>query len=773
MPTPEETATALQDEANAFWDELGGGMRDWDGFQVGPSITVDGVQLYQLELWGGARTTLLPPDDIREAARRYLHSRLGREPRPRRKPPEPEESKPMNAPADPPFIHAPLDKVFEGKNYRQRRPANWYEKLEELAGSIRAHGVIEPIVVRPRPGGEPDENEVVVGDRRWRAARIAGLTTIPATVRALDDAAVLDLQVAENNQREDPHPLDEADGFKALVDLGRTPADIAARLGRDVTYVHHRLKLCGLSKKCRQALDDEYITLGVALLLARLPTEKLQDVGLEEVTHQGLGNVGIMSVAEARKALEANVMLALKSAPFKRDDATLVPKAGPCTTCPKRTGTQLELYADASSPDLCTDPGCYREKVDAVYQLRVKKHKADGGDVLSQKDARALLGNTWTADNREIRQRFVKLDERVYDGGKSKTVKALFKGELPAITLAKDPDTGLVVELVDRKLADKAKGSEDRSERSKPSASEAAANRRERLKDQARKEATRRCIAAIVQKVEALVAWEGVGETLLRPLAFATLEATWHDGRSELAKRRGWLSSDKPLKKPKNGHHQGGVDITVAIENASARELAGVIVELIMSRGAPARWQDQPGYEWDRVAEALGVDYQAVHANVVEEQRAAEKAKAKPAKKAKAKKVVHLYAASGIGAVCGAEIRSSSDVTSTHTAATCPKCKPAARAKKPGKLETKARRLKKAVEKKLANGNGAPPAEPKATPGVCKGCGCTENAACEGGCHWVDADCTLCSKCADGKGKGRAQAKPAEPAPLDDAESQV
>lgn len=671
MPTAEETAAALQDEANALWDELGGGMRDFDGLQVTPALVVDGVQLYRVEAWGGATTTPGTADQVRELCRRYLHSRLGRTARPRRKPPEPEESKPMNAPAatEPALINAPLENLYQGKNYRQRRGPGWDAEIEELAQSIREKDVVEPIIVRQLPGGSLEALEVVCGERRVLASRRAGKTSILALLRVIADEDIIELQLTENKHA-NPHPLDEADAFQALIELGRTPADIAGRLGRDVGYVHHRLKLRGLSKKCREALDNEHITLGVALLLARLPNQKLQDQGLDEVSAEGGGRFdggGLMSVANARKALEANVMLALKSAPFKRDDATLVPKAGPCTTCPKRTGMQAELFADASSPDLCTDPGCYREKVDALYQVRSTKHKADGGDVLNQKDTKALLGHTWDQKSAKLRNQYTRLDERVYAGGKPKTVKQLFKGELPPITLAKDPDTGLVVELVDRKLADKAKGAEDRSGRSKPDASEAAANRRERLKDQARKEATRRCIAAIVQKVEALVAWEGVGEKLLRPLAFATLEATWHDGRSELAKRRGWLDGDE-RPKSKSRVAPVGEKLEAAVEKAPARELAGVIVELILSRGAPTRWSDKPGDEWDAVAEALGVDYQAFHANVVEEQRAVEKAKGKPA------------------------------------------TKPVAKKPKTEKLETKARRLKKAVEKKLANGNGSAPA---------------------------------------------------------------
>lgn len=562
----------------------------------------------------------------------------------------------MNAVAEttPALVAVPLEQIALGKNYRHRRPANWEEKLDELGASMKQNGQLEPVLLRPTATAEeaarkkPPTFEIVFGERRYRAAKKAGLETLLAIVRDVADDQVLDLQLAENDDRDDPHPLDEAEAFAELVKRGRTPAEIAALRGRDVGYVAKRLKLAGLSKKCCAALDSEEITLGVALLLAKLPNHKLQDAGLDEVSTEGHGRIreGLMTVNDARKTLEANVMLALKTAPFKKDDAALVPKAGTCTTCPKRTGNQLELYEDASSTDLCTDPLCFREKVDALWQIRSKSHKAAGGEVLNQADTKALLGHVWDSRAHEVRSRYKKLDEREYSAGKSKTVRQLFKGELPPIVLAKDPDSGMPVELVAAAAVRKALGA-DKPER-KVDPRTQAANRRERLKDLARTEATRRATEAIVQRIEHVKAWEQLGTKLLLPFARCVIEATWHDGRSALVKRRGWDKEEEAegMRKPKKkGNPARGVirerDMTALLlerlKELRPAELAGVIVELVISRGAPAKYSGEPGDEWAALAESLGVKYEAQLATVVNEQAVAEKAKgSKSPKKRKA-----------------------------------------------------------------------------------------------------------------------------------------
>jgi len=111
----------------------------------------------------------------------------------------------------------PLVKIRESKT----NPRRFFDeaKLAELADSIRQHGVLQPVLVRPLPEGDAGTYELVAGTRRYRASKLAKRNSIPATVRELTDAQALELQVIENVQRVDVHPLDEAQGYEALVEL--------------------------------------------------------------------------------------------------------------------------------------------------------------------------------------------------------------------------------------------------------------------------------------------------------------------------------------------------------------------------------------------------------------------------------------------------------------------------------------------------------------------------------------------------------------------------
>jgi len=155
------------------------------------------------------------------------------------------------AKAAPPVVSSiqdiPLARIRESRT----NPRKVFDesKLAELAENIRQHGVLQPVLVRPLPDGEADTYELVAGARRFRASKIAKRECIPATVRELTDAQALELQVIENVQRVDVHPLDEAQGYAALIELQPdtyTVEGIAARVGRSPAYVNGRLRLIQL-----------------------------------------------------------------------------------------------------------------------------------------------------------------------------------------------------------------------------------------------------------------------------------------------------------------------------------------------------------------------------------------------------------------------------------------------------------------------------------------------------------------------------------------------
>lgn len=173
--------------------------------------------------------------------------------------------------------------------------------LEELAASIREKGVIQPILVRLRPGGDPDkagaDYELVAGECRWRASTLAGQRFIPAIVRQYSDEQVLELQLIENLHRRDLTPLEQARGYRALIDTNPTKhsaESIAQRLGMSPQWVWDRMKLNDLVPEAKKILEAERMTVGHAILIARLkPADQARviDPGSDELADRDMGGL--------------------------------------------------------------------------------------------------------------------------------------------------------------------------------------------------------------------------------------------------------------------------------------------------------------------------------------------------------------------------------------------------------------------------------------------------------------------------------------------------
>ena len=134
------------------------------------------------------------------------------------------------------------------------------EKLEELAESIRQHGVIQPLTVRKLSSGY---YQIIAGERRWRAARMAGLAEVPAVVIEADDRLAMELAMIENLQREDLNPMEEAQGFRVLVEnYGMTQEQAAASVGKSRSAVSNSMRLLALSEPLRALVEDGKLTAG-------------------------------------------------------------------------------------------------------------------------------------------------------------------------------------------------------------------------------------------------------------------------------------------------------------------------------------------------------------------------------------------------------------------------------------------------------------------------------------------------------------------------------
>lgn len=195
------------------------------------------------------------------------------------------------------------------------------EKLQEMANSIAKVGLLQPIIARTARDGK---HEIVAGETRWRAARIAGLTDVPVIVRELTDLEAMELQILENLHRNDLSPLEEAHGFKNLLSksqdgiAGYTIDELADKIGKSRTYVYDSLKLTELPEDASKALASGELNRSTALLIARLdPT--VQTSALEKITH-AVTDGQAPSYREAQKLVRAEVELSDLN---KRVDACL------------------------------------------------------------------------------------------------------------------------------------------------------------------------------------------------------------------------------------------------------------------------------------------------------------------------------------------------------------------------------------------------------------------------------------------------------------------
>mgnify|MGYP000645735958 CR=1 FL=1 len=196
-------------------------------------------------------------------------------------------AEPLAAPALPQDDHAvasiPIDQI--DPNPLQPRSVFQQDRLQELANSIRSNGIIQPLIVR-RAG---ERYQLVAGERRWRAAKLAALEEVPAVVRDFEDSRLLEITLVENIQREDLNPIEVARAFERLVkELSLTHEQIAERTGKDRATVTNTLRLLKLPGEVQNLLADRRLSMGHARAILGLPTPELQIQAAERATAQSL-----------------------------------------------------------------------------------------------------------------------------------------------------------------------------------------------------------------------------------------------------------------------------------------------------------------------------------------------------------------------------------------------------------------------------------------------------------------------------------------------------
>lgn len=267
------------------------------------------------------------------------------------------------------------------------------QHLTELAESIRVQGLVSPITVRP-VGGTPEEPqfEIVAGERRWRACKIACLSHVPCVVRELTDIEVIELQIVENDQRVDVSPIEKARAISQLNTLGTTWSEIARKLGKTERHVREFAKLVHVPQRIQEALESGDIPLALAVEISKVPSDKLRDELCEEVFRFPESP---MTTKELKTLIREKYQINLQTAAFDTKSRQLLPQAGSCTDCPKRAFNLA--YEDPSyesvRPDTCTDPYCHAAKMRANLTLQEQKARKAGDTVFDDKQSRRALND--------------------------------------------------------------------------------------------------------------------------------------------------------------------------------------------------------------------------------------------------------------------------------------------------------------------------------------------------------------------------------------------
>jgi len=236
------------------------------------------------------------------------------------------------------------------------------EALQAFAQELKQHGIISPLLLR-RINGK--RYELVSGERRLRAARIGGLKLVPAQITELNDEQVREIQLAENLQREDPHPMNEAGAIGDMQKAELSIDEIALRLGKSKQFVYIRLKLLNLIEPIQEMFYADVINTQEALQIATISKEGQTQFFNEHCAKWKQKNFQLSNLDYYLRPYKYD----LRNAPFDTKDKKLLPDVGACTSCPFNSATLKSLFPDYAKQAICTNTACYSNKCTASLRL--------------------------------------------------------------------------------------------------------------------------------------------------------------------------------------------------------------------------------------------------------------------------------------------------------------------------------------------------------------------------------------------------------------------
>jgi ParB family chromosome partitioning protein len=481
--------------------------------------------------------------------------------------------------------------------------------IEEMAESIRAKGVLQPILVRPtgettRPGTvianwhetvaiNPGLRaisvyELVAGARRFRGAKLAGLAAIPAVVRELSDRDVLEIQVIENDQREDVHPLDQARGYQALIDQAGYDVPTPGRPDRPQRDV--RLPAAAAHAKLIKPFQEWFLKDRIHFGHARLAC-RLTEADQKELARNFFGwDDAAPTVAHLKADIERRFHLDLNAAPWDKDDAALVAEAGSCTACAKRSGFNPALFPDIAKKDTCTDRACFERKRAAFVQLQVRRLEDRGTEFVR-------VSGDYHSDDKTL------LDRSKYEVVSRKEAKKVPAAELKSAVVVDGDGCGRVLQ-VRVKSEQKGRGGEQDPYREE---------QRRRAKRAKAQEALHR---ALLDRILATVSGPPDLKAMAR-MAATLFDRLISDAQRELCKRRGW---EKPKKAASYDNGWMGKAAAAAVADMDGTELHRFVLEAsLVGQVHVAPYSDcRIPDDLKEAAGAYGVDVDRVRAELKE-----------------------------------------------------------------------------------------------------------------------------------------------------------
>ncbi len=524
--------------------------------------------------------------------------------------------------------HIYLDKITKTYN-----PRKTFDKAAqaELEGSIKLHGIQQPLHARRLPDGSL---ELVCGERRLRAADALKLATVPMIIHDnLSDADADAMRLIENLQREALPPMEEAEGFERLAKTHNlTQQDVADRVGKTKSYVVRRMQLLKLTPKCREALRKGVIDVSGAFALACVNDPASMDEALKEAGYRS--NCEQINASEIRWTIKHRISCTLAEAQFdtnatyegviqgRTGHGCQLVDVGTCKGCAKRTGNNEDLFGKPNGPDICTDPKCFEAKAEAAWQRVSAEQKAKGNTVLSDANSRNVFEYE-SSEHPTTRSGLVRVDEALHEDPKRRTWERILGAKFtPPLVIGRNREGKIfrMAKVDDLKKSAKAAGIKLQVVRDSMSGnSNAAEQRKAREKTRIGQIVGIAALGKIAEKAEC---W--LDAAFIRWLTRSVIKFVANDAACAVCTRR----------LPEEKRDNADAALLKLSETMTEPQLRGLCAELLsVGYGVYSTWGGI-SRELKASAKFFGVDVKRVDAQVRKE-LAAKKAKKPAVKKAK------------------------------------------------------------------------------------------------------------------------------------------